>query len=399
MAHAATSRRERHVFAWLIFLLAMEFFAVMFAGGGVHDQFDFQEYYTAGSLMRSHPSQLYNLASQERVQRTHAPHASFLPFYHPAYEAILFVPLSSVSYTAAYLSFIICNTLLLLASFLVLGNATSPDLARLKSEPLLLLLFLPIVMTVVIGQDSILLLLLYCLTWRELEAKNDMKAGFLAALALFKFQIAIPIALLIALRRSWKFSAGFVIVAAAIVSLCIGIVGVGGTLEYVRLMSGAVSAIGTGSTPQHGMNFYRSAMTNLAGLLYGCGARFLHSSFAFNALIAVCSFGLFAWCAKVIRSSEAQVAFSIAILCGLLVSYHSFLYDMTLAILATGLLAGRTNKYILMALYGVPVFLLPFGAKWFFPSALPVLAMLIYTLVFSPRSSVDSAAPLQAAAI
>jgi hypothetical protein len=374
--------------AWFICLLVMEFLGAGLVGSGVHAEFDFEEYYTAGSLVRTHPSQLYNLARQEDIQRAHAPHSSFLPFYHPGYEAIFFAPFSLVSYRTAYFSFIACNMLLLLAAFLVLRPAAPPDFPWLKSRTwLLFFCFLPVLIVVAIGQDSILLLLLYCLTWRQLESGNDFNAGCFLALALFKFQIAIPVAALIAVRRRWRFSAGFLIVASGLVLLCIGIVGRAGTADYIGVMSGAVSAIDRSGIAKPGMTFIQSAMTNLAGLLYGCGARFLPSPLAFNALVGTCSLGLFAWCVVVVRRSELNAAVSIAILCGLMVSYHLFIYDLTLSLVAVALLAGRTHRLILLALYILPIILLPFGAKWFFPAAAPILAMLVYTLLSAPRAA------------
>lgn len=376
--------------AWCIFLLVMEFFGVGFAGTGVHTQFDFEEYYTAGYLMRTQPSQLYNLAQQESVQHAHAPHSSFLPFFHPEYEAVLFAPLSFLTYKAAYLCFIACNVLLVLAVLLAL-QLTLSNLPGLQSPAwLMFFLFLPLLIAVVVGQDSILLLLLYCLAWRQLESGKDMSAGLSLALALFKFHITIPIAVLIALRQGWRFCVGFLAGSAGVGLVCFGIVGSAGAMQYLRLMSGAVSAIDRSGGAQHGMEFFPSALTNLAGLFYGCGARFLLSPHAFNALVAACSLGLFVWCAAVIRHSEQRVAFSIAILCALLVSYHSFLYDIVLALLPIVLLAGQTPRYILLSLYILPLVLLLFGAKWFFPAAVPVLAMLVYTLVSHPKSATPS---------
>jgi hypothetical protein len=397
MNRGISTEIRQHYLGWCIFLLVMEFFGTAFVSSGVHTQFDFEEYYTAGYLVRTHPSQLYNLASQEKVQRAHAPHSDFLPFYHPAYEAILYIPFSFVSFTGAYLSVIAWNTFLLLVAFSVFQSTYSSHLAWMESKQLILLfLFLPAVIAVGIGQDSNLLLLLYCLTWRELESGQDWKAGCLAALALFKFQIAVPIALLIMVQRGWRFTAGFLTISAAVLLGCIGIVGFAGTMDYVGLMTGAVSAIDKSRTVQHGMSFYPSAMTNLAGLLYGCGARLIRSSFAFNALVGTCSFGLFVWSAKAIRGSEPRVAFSIAILCGLMVSYHSFLYDLSLAILAIAQLADKTPRYILIAAFIVPVALLPFGAKWFFPEALPVLALLVYAIVSASKGTALSPATAQA---
>ena len=57
-----------------------------------------------------------------------------------------------------------------------------------------------------------------------------------------------------------------------------------------------------------------------------------------------CNF--FAWCAGVVRRCELSAAFSIAILCGLLVSYHLYMYDVTLVLLPVALLTGRYHRYM-----------------------------------------------------
>jgi hypothetical protein len=370
--------------AWFICLLLMEFIGAGFVGGGIYTEFDFEEYYNAGSLIRTNPSQLYDLAQQERIQQAHDPHSSFVPSYHPAYEGIFFAPFSLLSYRTAYLSFIACNMLLLLAAFFVLQPAAPPNFPSLKSRPwLMFFLFLPLLIAVAHGQDSILLLLLFCLTWRQLESGKDFNAGCFAALALFKFQIAIPIAVLIAVRRSWRFSAGFLTVSAGLALLSIDVVGPAGTLDFTKLIYRAVSAIDKSRAAPHGMEIIPSALTNLAGLLYGCGGSSLGSSLAFDALVGTCSLGLLAWCVAVIRRSEQRVAFSIAILCGLMVSYHLFIYDLTLALLPVALLAGRIHRYILMSLFILPLVLLGLGPHWTFLMAVPMLAMLVNTTISS----------------
>src|SRR6202044_1940866 len=100
---------------------------------------------------------------------------------------------------------------------------------------------------------------------------------------------------------------------------------------------------------QHGMGVFPSGMPNIAGLLYGCGARLLPSPLAFNSLVGTCSLGIFIWCMRVVRRCELKFPFSIAILWGVLVTYHLFVYALTLTLLPVALLAGRTPRYILLA--------------------------------------------------
>jgi hypothetical protein len=243
--------------------------------------------------------------------------------------------------------------------------------------------FLPAVLAALCGQDSYLSLLLYCLAWRNLESGREMSAGCFLALALFKFQLAIPIAALIGIRRGRRFAAGFLITAAAVAALCVGIVGWAATVEFIRVLAGAATAMNKSRIVKLRMGVYPYAMPNLAGLLYACGRRLLLPNAILTGLTAVCSLGLFTWCARAVRHTDQNTAFSIAILCGLLVSYHLFIYDLTLALLAVALLAGRNQRYIVLALFCLPLALLFFGSNAFSFLALPLLAVLGYAIVFA----------------
>lgn len=375
------SSTRRFFLAWFLALVFIAIAINAFLNSGADANFDFRAFYTAGRLVVSHPSQLYNLALQEQTQHLLISPSGFLPYYHPAYQALLFAPFCTHSYRAAYAAFAVFNFLLLIVIYFAARPAFERISCKWNSGPdLLLLLFFPVLATLMHGQDSILLLLLCALAWRQLESEKDVSAGCLLALALFKFQAAIPLAILIAIRRGRRFAAGFCATGAALVALSIGITGIAGAIDYIHLLSGAVSAVNKTAGVPHGMEIPPSAMTNLAGLLYGCGGRLLPSHF-FSLLVDICSLSLFAWCAWAIRRRGKEEAFSIALLCAILVSFHLFLYDLSLALLPGALLARRMPGYILTALFLLPPLLLPLGSHWFFPAAIPVLIMLLHTLL------------------
>ena len=370
--------------AWCICLLLIEFCGSGFAGSGIEAAFDFRAFYAAGYLTRTHPSRLYDLTQQEQVQQALISRGYFLPFYHPSYETLFLAPFSLLPYRAAYLAFIAFNMLGLLAVLLMARPLLSPAIPWLRTRPwLIFFLYLPLLLAALLGQDSIFLLLVCCASWRQLESGKDINAGALLALMLFKFQIAIPLAILITVRRGWRFAAGFLIASTAVAVLCIALVGSAGTADYIRALSGATSAIDKSAVEEQRMGVYPFAMPNLAGLLFACGARFLRSPAPFNALTLTCSIGVFAWCARAVRRAELKTAFSIAILGVLLVSYHLFVYDLTLALLSVALLSDRLNRYILLALFGLPVVLLSFGTNSFFLLAVPMLAVLVNAIILS----------------
>ena len=69
---------------------------------------DFTIFYTAGKAVNEgRGRQLYDLETQLALQRGFAPEVkrreNALPFNHPPFEALLFVPLASLPYVTAYL--------------------------------------------------------------------------------------------------------------------------------------------------------------------------------------------------------------------------------------------------------------------------------------------------------
>lgn len=341
--------------------------------------------------MRTHATQLYDLSLQKKIQDAMISPNGLLPFYHPAYEAILFEPFTVLPYPQAYLAFISLNFFLLLAIFLVGKSIFWQVSAPCRWSPeLMFFLFIPLLTDIACGQDSILSLLLYLLSWKQLKAGRGFSAGLLVALGMFKLQLAIPIAALIAIRAGRRFVYGFLLGLAGVTLLCTGLVGVAGMSALAHLIFGAASTIGKGTQADTKMGIFPLATPNIAGLFYACGGRWLSSPILFNAITGICSLGVFIWCARVIRRCVLEVAFSIAILCGLLVSYHLFMYDLTLLLIPIALLADRIPKYVLVAAYVLP--LLPFMWTTDFLLAIPVLSMLVYATRSAPE--IDSPRPI-----
>lgn len=385
MSYALPRSVKPFFVAWFIFFLIVGFIGFGIARRGA--SVDFQSFYAAGYQLRTHPSQMYDLARQQEAQHAVTPGSGFIAFYHPSYETLLFALFSFLDYRSAYLCFIALNMLLLIAAFFAVQPAfVELDPAWQSRSAVILFLFIPLLAVFAQGQDSLLSLLLYCLAWRQLRSGRDRSAGCLLALALFKFQFAIPIAILVAIRRGWRFSAGFLISCSGLFLLSVCIVGRTGAVDYVHLLTGAVSTVDKSVLAQK-LALDPRTMQNIAGLIYACGGRFLPSSLAFNALSGICALGIFAWCARAVRRVEHKAAFAIAMLCGLLVSYHFCFYDLALLLLPLALLAGRIHKSILITLFILPAIVMGLGWNWGFLMAVPMLAMLAYAIVTGSKSS------------
>ena len=173
---------------------------------------DFRQLYAAGYMVRTgHASELYDARAQQQFQNALVGNDErALPFIRPAYQALLFVPFSLLPYRSAYLAFLAVNLLLLAMAFWLIAS-TMRNLARIwRGLPVFVfLVFYPIALALMQGQDSILLLVLLAAALVALDRGREMMAGMLVALGLFKMQIVIPIALLFLLWRRWRFFAGF----------------------------------------------------------------------------------------------------------------------------------------------------------------------------------------------
>src|ERR1700693_1328941 len=160
---------------------------------------DFTIFYTAGHMLRDgHGARLYDDALQESLQRSFSPRAfenrgTILPYNHPPFEAVLFVPLAGFSYLTAYVIWLAVNLALLFSALLLLRKR----LTALGKTPLHLwilggLAFFPIFMALIQGQDSILLLFLYCVAFVGLCRGAELSSGSALGLGLYKFHLVLP---------------------------------------------------------------------------------------------------------------------------------------------------------------------------------------------------------------
>jgi hypothetical protein len=340
--------------------------------------FDFRAFYAAGHLVRSSASHLYDLHAQEQAQNAFvSPAQRVIPFYHPSFEALLYLPLSWLSYSRAYVVYIAVNALFLGFAFLVGPRHSLFPLAG-RAPALTFFVFLPVLMTILVGQDSILFLLICCFVLRELHKGDDLSAGAILALGLFRPQLAVPLALLLACRYGWKFLAGFGMVMAPITLISALIVQREGLAALVAMLGKASLVTNHGDAAQRAMAVFPQRMPNLYGLLYVCCARHLTSGALFDLTMAV-SMGVFFGCAYLLRRTRGvSTTFAIAVLGAILLSYHLYAYDATLLLLPILLLGGRLHAYLVLVCYVLP-FVLFFSSipDWFALMA-PVPIALLY---------------------
>jgi Glycosyltransferase family 87 len=297
-------------------LVGVEIPSWLFLGSQTYAlQSDLRVVYTPAYMLRTGQAKdIYDFPAIRRNQaRLITADNGALPFLHPAYEAVVFMPLSFLPYRTAYLVWAAVNLAILgLVSFLL--SPCLPDLAAAGPKwivPALLAGFSPVAYTILEGQDSLLLLLVLVLAYRRLGS-NELQAGIVLGLGMFRFQLLLPVVALFLLWRNLKFVAGWAIGSAAVLSVSTAITGVGAQIQYVNVLRQVASV---------SVWLMIGRMTNLRGLLAACG-------FGMVPLVLV-SLSVFLAAAVIGARQNAQPRLLLAVSVSALVTYYLFFHDLS----------------------------------------------------------------------
>lgn len=298
---------------------------------------DFSIFYTAGLILRRNQSaNLYSDELQRRTQQEFCPDAvrtrGFLPYNHPPFEAVLYPPLTHLPYLKAYSIWLVLN-LLFAAATLYFISPWLPKLTAALAYLIFLvpLAFFPTAYALMQGQDSILLMCLYCLAYVALRGRRDVEAGIYLGLGLFKFHLVLPFAFVLFLRRRWRALAGIILGACFDLGLSWVIVGWKELVYYPRYVWQVDRARSLGViVPQN--------MPNLRGLLTGWTGSALPPRWLEIVLVVV-SICLLVWASRQWRPADPpdtgawNIGFSIALVAAFLAGYHSYNQDMSIVLL------------------------------------------------------------------
>ncbi len=303
---------------------------------------DFTIYYSAGVIVRRGLGhELYDPTRQLEVQREFAPGVKIrtgaLPFNHPPFEALLFVPLSYLSYRGACWLWFAVN-LAILALFPALLRSHVPLLDSLPGPFWMLacFAFFPVFIALLQGQDTILLMLVYVLAFRSLRERRFASVGGWLACGLFKFHLVLPFLALLLIRekgsgRNRRVLYGFLSVAAILAVASVGVVGFRKLMLYPHYVL-ALEATGAGGAIRI------SDMPNVRGLLSLIFPGFAHLNWLI-ALLSAILFLVVAWSARSSESDSRGLVFSLFIFTTVLVSYHALGHDLCILFLPLLLLA------------------------------------------------------------
>jgi Glycosyltransferase family 87 len=305
---------------------------------------DFIIFYTGSQILLDGKAEsLYDLKVQKEYQERFGIRIrpDPLPYNHPAYELLLFLPLARFSYTSAFIGWGIVNIFMVAGIVCLLSSAVNPGNKTLAA--LFCAAFFPVTATLWHGQDSILSTLLAAAVLVNLRCGRDTLAGTVLALGLYKPQLVLPIVLILAIRRRWKVILPFMAVGGILVCISIAMTGWSGAIQYVRLLSWINQTHYT-IDPAH--------MPNLRGMFENLSSIGIPREIIFltTAGTSICTLY---WSVLQWKSSDTtnhtmfDLSFSHVIVATLLVSYHLYVHDLTLlaiplvTLLNHGASAGR----------------------------------------------------------
>ena len=324
---------------------------------------DFTILYSAGRIVADGLGhQLYDRDLQYRTQLEFAPHVQVrngaLPYNHPPFEAVVFVPLAKLPYRTAYLTWIVVNVLVLIFIYWRLRTHT-PALEEHSVGVWLLacLGYFPVVIALLQGQDILLLLLLYALTYLALKRGADLAAGCWLGLGLFRPQEVLPLLLILLFCRRRRVLAGFTAVAIALGIVSVATIGWRETLAYPGF-------VWTTENTRNGV-IAPIDMPNLRGLASLVVGALGHQWETFVA--AALSVTAVVWAGLSWKPESHQehfdLGFALAVVATMLASYHAYPYDLSVVLIAMVLVANsqwRESRRPSVLLW-IPILLLFFS--------------------------------------
>ena len=294
---------------------------------------DFTIFYSAGKMVRTGLARsLYDERVEFQTQLQFAPDVSIrhgpLPYNHPPFEALLFVPFTLFPYLPAYLAWNVVNLALLGLALVLLRPHTPP----LQTKPLAVwflaaVAFFPIFVCLLQGQDMLLLFFVLAAAYVCFKRGLDFWAGCWLGMGVFRPHLVLPLAIILLFSRRRKATLGIACSALAMAAVSIAVIGWRGFLDYPRYVWRLEQVMGRGA-------IVPDDMPNLRGFL----AVFFRDGHPVALALAVAgSVFLLILAIRLFRSAEQtdnlELGFSAAVLVSVLVSYHAFVYDLGLLFL------------------------------------------------------------------
>ena len=350
---------------------------------------DFPDFYCAARMLADGQGhQLYDSDLQRQYQAHYAGRVGTL-YIHPPPEAALYLAVAWLPLKQAYWLWLWLNIAgLAIAACCLARNALL--LWEWSSVLAAWLTFVPVLLCLQQGQDSILLLLLMVLAFIPLRRGQGFAAGCWLGLAPFKFQLVLPLVVVLVLAGRGKtrgdLAKGFCLAAIAFAAVSAVISGWHVFLTYPKFLMHLQAQPFAGISP--------NAMANLRGLTSLLLAN-EHSAWLIPMVATLSAAALvqtlIAWkhAQAAVNSDSTQgvdSAFSTTVLFALLVSYHLNPHDLSLLLIPLSVLlhekrAQKALQWTMFSLIGIlflpPLHIWMLIAESYALVALPILALFL----------------------
>ena len=326
---------------------------------------DFVHFYIGG-LLYGHPglfSPEANFAKQRELIGATLDNSFF---GRPAFYGLMLKPLTLLPYKTAYWIFQL-GSLASLCVFFKLNWARFPQL------PILCAMSVPLFSNFVNGQDVLYLLLFCSLSLYFAERGWDFAAGLILALCAIKAHLFILVPLAVIFKMKWRILAG-----GALGTAILAVAGLAGgwavQLELLKQLR----------NPQHSP--YPDIMPNLRSLTGD------HHSIYLVAAIAVYLTVAF----LIYRSRSYPAAFGWALVGGVLGSFHAYIQDCLLLLLAFALLHAELGKVpkALFYVVSLPFIYIALLAGHPYSGIFPAVLLVSLTLEAGSRFRTAAPAPM-----
>jgi hypothetical protein len=296
---------------------------------------DFTTFYSGASIVRQGLGrQLYDEQTQYRVQQQFAAGVSIrqgpLPYIHPPFEALFFIPFTWVAYPTAYVLWDLLNLVFLVLLFYLLRSEL-PWLKEITAAFWLLgcLALFPVFFALLQGQDILMLVLLFGAVYVLLRRNSDLAAGCCLGLGVFRFHLVVPLVLILLYQKRSKAIAGFLATATVLGLVSVAMIGWEGVSSYPIQVWRLEQAM------ERRQTIVPIRMASVRGLLDNL--LIPHTSkLVSDIAIAAVSLGLILFAArkwKVAGRDGFDLGFAICVIVTVLASYHTLAYDLSLLLL------------------------------------------------------------------
>jgi hypothetical protein len=292
---------------------------------------DFPDFYAAARMVRDGRGRdLYDPLIQDQYLIRYSGRVGTY-FIHPAFEALVYLPFALLPLSWAYAVWSVFKALQLIAVATVIEKCL---LRRISWRFLVIafLLFVPVLLDFLQGQDSLLLLLLLTSAVVLLERKRCVAAGCFLGCGLFKFHLVFPAVIPSLVVKPKRLLWGLVSVTIALVLVSIWISGWVVITAYPRFL------LQLTALPLAGIHDAQKA--NLRGLFGLLLPGYQHTAFYLTLLSSAFVMYLAVRSSLLARQDNHGTRLSLAnaVFGAVLVGYHLSPHDLTILLLPMVLL-------------------------------------------------------------